>query len=251
MIELRDLKHDYGSHLALKGLNLKIEDGEIFGLIGHNGAGKSTTIKAIVSILDATSGDILIDGKNLKENREEIKRKIGYVPDSPDMFLKLQADEYWKFMGNVYGMEPKDREERLSVLCETFDMSENRLKSIEEFSHGMRQKTFLIGALLPSPELWILDEPMTGLDPQSAFNLKELMRKHSDENKTVLFSTHVLEVAEKLCDRIGILKKGELIFVGTIEELKSTREGSSLEEIYLDMVSEENQEQANLSEKVK
>lgn len=235
MIKISNLTHMYGTNKALKNVDLEINRGEIFGLIGHNGAGKSTAIKALVSILEPTSGDIFIDGKDLKTHRLEIKRQIGYVADSPDMFLEMQAIEYWRFIGDIFGMDPAVREQRIDELCKIFDMAENKWKLIKSFSHGMRQKTFVIGALLSKPDVWILDEPMTGLDPQSSFNLKELMRDHAKSDKTVLFSTHVLEVAEKLCDRIGILKKGELIFVGTVEELKASNSEKSLEEIYLEM----------------
>lgn len=235
MIKISNLIHMYGTNKALNNVDLEINRGEIFGLIGHNGAGKSTAIKALVSILEPTSGDIFIDGKDLKTHRLEIKRQIGYVADSPDMFLEMQAIEYWRFIGDIFGMDPAIREQRIDELCKIFDMAENKWKLIKSFSHGMRQKTFVIGALLSKPDVWILDEPMTGLDPQSSFNLKELMRDHAKSDKTVLFSTHVLEVAEKLCDRIGILKKGELIFVGTVEELKASNSEKSLEEIYLEM----------------
>lgn len=235
MIKISNLTHMYGTNKALNNVDLEINRGEIFGLIGHNGAGKSTAIKALVSILEPTSGDIFIDGKDLKTQRLEIKRQIGYVADSPDMFLEMQAIEYWRFIGDIFGMDPAIREQRIDELCKIFDMAENKWKLIKSFSHGMRQKTFVIGALLSKPDVWILDEPMTGLDPQSSFNLKELMRDHAKSDKTVLFSTHVLEVAEKLCDRIGILKKGELIFVGTVEELKASNSEKSLEEIYLEM----------------
>ncbi len=235
MIKISNLTHMYRTNKALNNVDLEINRGEIFGLIGHNGAGKSTAIKALVSILEPTSGDIFIDGKDLKTHRLEIKRQIGYVADSPDMFLEMQAIEYWRFIGDIFGMDPAIREQRIDELCKIFDMAENKWKLIKSFSHGMRQKTFVIGALLSKPDVWILDEPMTGLDPQSSFNLKELMRDHAKSDKTVLFSTHVLEVAEKLCDRIGILKKGELIFVGTVEELKASNSEKSLEEIYLEM----------------
>ncbi len=247
MIKLQNIAHDYGNKKALNNVNLEIKEGEIFGLIGHNGAGKSTTIKGIVSIIDHTEGNIFIDGKNIKEFRDECKNKIAYVPDSPDMFLRLQAMTYWNFISDVYGISEEDREKRINELCDIFSMSDVKEMFIEEFSHGMRQKTFLIGALIPNPKIWILDEPMTGLDPQAAFNLKELMKKHVSEGNTVLFSTHVLEVAEKLCDRIGILKKGELIFVGTMEELRgdSTR---NLEEIYLEMVSDKSDTEKSLED---
>lgn len=235
MIKLENLGHNYGNKQALQKVNLEIKDGEIFGLIGHNGAGKSTAIKSIVSILNFTEGEIVVDGENLKEHRDKIKQKITYVPDSPDMFLKLQAFTYWNFIADVYGISEEDRQKRINRLCNIFDMTDVQGNFIEEFSHGMRQKAFLIGALIPNPKIWILDEPMTGLDPQAAFNLKEMMKEHVAEGNTVIFSTHVLEVAEKLCHRIGILRKGELIFVGTMDELKAKYRGETLEDIYLDM----------------
>lgn len=240
MIKIENLTKRYGSKTALDNLNLEIFDGEIFGLIGHNGAGKSTTIKSLVSIIEPTSGNIYVDGQNLNENRLDIKRKIGYVSDTPDMFLKIPAKLFWEFIGDIYGIDEGTRENRIKYLCDVFDMSGNENLTIEEFSHGMRQKAFIIAALLSDPQIWILDEPMTGLDPQSAYNLKEMMKEHTKNGNTVLFSTHVLEVAEQLCDRIGILSKGNLMFVGTIDELKTTHPGENLEKIYLDMVNNKN-----------
>lgn len=235
MIEIINLVKQYEENFAVNNLNLTINDGEIFGLIGHNGAGKSTTIKSLVSIIEPTSGEIIIDGKELKTNRTECKKKIGYVADSPDLFLKLSAGEYWDFVANAYGVSTQEKEARLAALLKLFDLEDKRYDTIESFSHGMRQKVFVIGALVSNPKIWILDEPMTGLDPQAAFDLKEMMRKHADAGNIVLFSTHVLEVAEKICDRIGILKKGELIYVGSIEELKALHPEESLETIYLEM----------------
>ena len=225
MIELKNVTKDYDGHLALRNLNLTIQNGEIVGLIGHNGAGKSTTIKSLVSVINPTSGQIIVDGQELSANRLAIKKKIGYVADSPDLFLRLTANEFWELVA--------DCEERLQYLLETFDFADHRYEVIESFSHGMRQKVFVIGALLSDPDIWVLDEPLTGLDPQAAFDLKNMMREHADKGNTVIFSTHVLEVAEQLCDRLAILKKGELIFYGTIEELKSQHPEQSLETIYL------------------
>ncbi|WP_101772478.1 ABC transporter ATP-binding protein [Peptostreptococcus faecalis] len=236
MISIKNVTKKYGDKLALNDISLDIKDGEIFGLIGHNGAGKSTTIKSLVSIIDPTIGEIWIDEKELSKNRNEIKKMIGYVSDSPDMFLKMQALEFWRFIADIYEVPENEVDSRLEFLYSEFDMKKNANGIIEDFSHGMRQKTFLIAALLPNPRIWILDEPMTGLDPQSAYNLKELMKKHAQEGNTVLFSTHVLEVAEQLCDRIGILSKGKLLFVGTMDELRGIHPGRSLEEIYLGMV---------------
>lgn len=246
MIKIENLVKLYNNKKALDGLNLEIKAGEIFGLIGHNGAGKSTTIKSIVSIIKPTSGKIYINGLDLEEKRDEIKKMIGYVSDTPDMFLRLSALSFWKFIADVYGVDSKIREERLEHLMDIFSMKENQYKTLEEFSHGMRQKTFIIAALLSDPKIWILDEPLTGLDPQSAYNLKQLMREHANSGNTVLFSTHVLETAEALCDRIGILSRGKLIFSGTIDDLKSIHSGENLEKIYLNMISENNSEDNNI-----
>ena len=233
MIEFKNVTKDYDGHLALRNLNLTIQNGEIIGLIGHNGAGKSTTIKSLVSVINPTSGQIIVDGQELSANRLAIKKKIGYVADSPDLFLRLTANEFWELVATSYDMDEADCEERLQYLLETFDFADHRYEVIESFSHGMRQKVFVIGALLSDPDIWVLDEPLTGLDPQAAFDLKNMMREHADKGNTVIFSTHVLEVAEQLCDRLAILKKGELIFYGTIEELKSQHPEQSLETIYL------------------
>ena len=233
MIELKNVTKDYDGHLALRNLNLTIQNGEIVGLIGHNGAGKSTTIKSLVSVINPTSGQIIIDGQELSANRLAIKKKIGYVADSPDLFLRLTANEFWELVATSYDMNEADCEERLQYLLETFDFADHRYEVIESFSHGMRQKVFVIGALLSDPDIWVLDEPLTGLDPQAAFDLKNMMREHADKGNTVIFSTHVLEVAEQLCDRLAILKKGELIFYGTIKELKSQHPEQNLETIYL------------------
>ena len=233
MIEFRDVTKDYDGKLALNHLNLTLESGEIVGLIGHNGAGKSTTIKSLVSVINPTQGQIFVDGKELSSNRLEIKKKIGYVADSPDLFLRLTANEFWELVATSYDMTTAEVEARLGELLAIFDFASHRYEVIESFSHGMRQKGFVIGALLSDPDIWVLDEPLTGLDPQAAFDLKQMMREHANKGNTVLFSTHVLEVAEQLCDKIAILKKGELIFYGTVEDLKAQHPDQSLETIYL------------------
>ena len=233
MIEFRDVTKDYDGKLALNHLNLTLESGEIVGLIGHNGAGKSTTIKSLVSVINPTQGQIFVDGKELSSNRLEIKKKIGYVADSPDLFLRLTANEFWELVATSYDMTTAEVEARLGELLAIFDFASHRYEVIESFSHGMRQKVFVIGALLSDPDIWVLDEPLTGLDPQAAFDLKQMMREHPNKGNTVLFSTHVLEVAEQLCDKIAILKKGELIFYGTVEDLKAQHPDQSLETIYL------------------
>ena len=233
MIEFRDVTKDYDGKLALNHLNLTLESGEIVGLIGHNGAGKSTTIKSLVSVINPTQGQIFVDGKELSSNRLEIKKKIGYVADSPDLFLRLTANEFWELVATSYDMTAAEVEARLGELLAIFDFASHRYEVIESFSHGMRQKVFVIGARLSDPDIWVLDEPLTGLDHQAAFDLKQMMREHADKGNTVLFSTHVLEVAEQLCDKIAILKKGELIFYGTVEDLKAQHPDQSLETIYL------------------
>lgn len=235
MIQFNHVTKAYGDTLALDDLDLTIESGEIFGLIGHNGAGKTTTISLLTSIIEASQGTITVDGLQLEENRDEVKKRIAYVPDSPDIFLHLTAFEYWHFMGKVYGVDKETVDQRIGKLATLFDMTARQYEPIDSFSHGMRQKTIIIGALIPNPDIWILDEPLTGLDPQASFDLKQMMKDHTKGGKTVLFSTHVLSVAEQLCDRIGILRKGRLIFVGSLEELKSHYPDKDLETIYLEL----------------
>ena len=247
MIEFQDVSKTYGATQALKDLNLSIQEGQIVGLIGHNGAGKSTTIKSLVSVINPTAGKILVDGLDLASNRLRIKQKIGYVADSPDLFLRLTAQEFWDLVAASYGLNKQDYENRLVDLLHLFDFASHRYEVIETFSHGMRQKVFVIGALLSDPDIWVLDEPMTGLDPQAAFDLKQLMRAHADKGKTVLFSTHVLEVAEQLCDRLAILKKGELIFYGTVAELKAEHPDQSLEAIYLNLAGRKEEGESHAS----
>ena len=247
MIEFQDVSKTYGATQALKDLNLSIQEGQIVGLIGHNGAGKSTTIKSLVSVINPTAGKILVDGLDLASNRLRIKQKIGYVADSPDLFLRLTAQEFWDLVAASYGLTKQDYENRLVDLLHLFDFASHRYEVIETFSHGMRQKVFVIGALLSDPDIWVLDEPMTGLDPQAAFDLKQLMRAHADKGKTVLFSTHVLEVAEQLCDRLAILKKGELIFYGTVAELKAEHPDQSLEAIYLNLAGRKEEGESHAS----
>lgn len=236
MIEFKHVSKIYGENEALSDLNLEINNGEIFGLIGHNGAGKTTTISILTSIINATYGDVIVDGLDLKLNRDSIKKKIGYVPDSPDIFLNLTANEYWHFLAKIYDVDSTETEQRLKELIELFDLGEFTNNTIDSFSHGMRQKVIVIGALLINPDIWILDEPLTGLDPQAAFDLKKMMKEHALAGHTVIFSTHVLAVAEQLCDRFGILKKGKLIFLGTMDDLRAQNPGQDLESIYLSMI---------------
>ncbi|MCD2257482.1 ABC transporter ATP-binding protein [Lactobacillus sp. CC-MHH1034] len=234
MITLAHLNKVYGQTIALKDLTLNIKSGEVFGFLGHNGAGKSTTIKSIVSIIEPTAGHIEVDGLDLHQNRMAVKQKIGYVPDSPDIFLQLTANEYWHLIAAAYDL-PATADQRLKELVTLFDMTAHVDEAIEDFSHGMRQKTVIIGALLPDPDVWILDEPLQSLDPQTAYDLKELIKDHARRGKTVIFSTHVLDTAQQLCDELAILKKGELIYNGSVADLLATEPGTSLEKIYLKM----------------
>ncbi|HEL0708353.1 ABC transporter ATP-binding protein [Streptococcus equi subsp. zooepidemicus Sz16] len=242
MIEFRHVSKLYGDKEALSDMSLTIKDGEIFGLIGHNGAGKTTTISILTSIIEASYGEVLVNGQLLSEHRNTIKKQIGYVPDSPDIFLNLTAYEYWQFLAKIYGVSEADTKARIEELTQLFELTQEMHNMIDHFSHGMRQKVIVIGALISNPSIWILDEPLTGLDPQASFDLKEMMKEHAASGNTVLFSTHVLSVAEQLCDRIGILKKGKLIFVGTVEQLKADYPDKDLETIYLELAGRQAQE---------
>lgn len=235
MIKFEHVSKHYGDFHALSDLSLEIKAGEIFGLIGHNGAGKTTTISLLTSIIEPSGGQIIINDKLLAEHGDELKKQIAYVPDSPDIFLTLRACDYWNFLATLYEVDKDIAEQRLADLTRLFDMTERQYEQMESFSHGMRQKAILIGALLVNPDIWVLDEPLTGLDPQASFDLKEMMKAHARDGKTVIFSTHVLSVAEQLCDRFAILKKGKLLFVGTMEQLRNDQPDKDLETIYLEL----------------
>ena len=238
MIELKNISKEYKKgKKVIDNLNMIVNDGEIFGFLGPNGAGKTTTIKMMAGILDIDNGDIIIDGKSIKTNPIEAKMSMGLVPDSPDAFLKLKGIEYLNFMADVYEVSSDDRKNRINELSEKFEISNVLNNKIESYSHGMRQKIVIIGALLHNPKNWILDEPMTGLDPKSSFELKKLMREHVNKGNMVFFSTHILDVAERLCDKIGIIDKGKLLFVGTYEEMKKElKENKSLEELFMEII---------------
>lgn len=237
MIEIKNVSKSYvKGKKSVDDLNLKIKDGEIFGFLGPNGAGKTTTIRMITGILEPDEGDIFIDGKSIKDNPLEAKKNFGFVPDNSDMFLKLKGIEYLTFMADVYDVSEEKRKGRIENLTKKFDIYNELNDQIQSYSHGMRQKIVICGALLSEPKNWILDEPMTGLDPKSSFDLKEMMKEHAKTGKAVFFSTHVLEVAEKLCDRVGIINKGKLVFVGTFEELKKEfKKEDSLEKLFLEI----------------
>lgn len=220
---------------AVSDLNLELRPGEIFGFLGPNGAGKTTTIKMLTGILQYDEGKISVCGCDLKTEANAAKRHIGYVSDSHVIYDKLTGREYVDFMADIYGVDVGTRKQRAESLLDKFELRDAFDSQIRTYSHGMKQKISIIGALIHDPDLWVLDEPMTGLDPQSAFQLKELMRAHCDAGKTVFFSTHVLEVAEKICDRVGIIVKGELIKVGSLDEIKEAQEDKSLEDVFLSL----------------
>lgn len=241
MIELNGLSKSYNGTLkAVDNLTLTVPKGEIFGFLGPNGAGKTTTIKMITGIHRADQGKILINGVSMNERPLEAKKQFGYVPDSPDQFLRLKGIEYLTFMADMYDVPKALRKERIDSLSERFEMTKALSDPIQSYSHGMRQKIAIIGVLVHNPPVWILDEPLTGLDPKSSYTLKEMMREHADSGKTVFFSTHVLEVAEKLCDRVAIINKGVIMFCGTFKELQEhSATNASLESMFLEMTSHE------------
>lgn len=238
MIEIRNVSKSYnrGEVKAVDNLTLDIRDGEIFGFLGPNGAGKTTTIKMMTGILNPDSGSIKINEHDIKRYPIDAKMEMGYVPDNPDIYNKLTGIEYLDFMADVYEVPDNIRGSRIKSLLERFDLFDAVDDLIQSYSHGMKQKIVVIGALLHNPSVWILDEPLTGLDPKSAYILKEMMKEHTAQGKTVFFSTHVLEVAEKLCDRIAIINKGKLIFSGPMDEIREyAKENESLEEIFLEL----------------
>lgn len=238
MIEIVNLSKSYNKGMvkAVDGLSLRVQAGEIFGFLGPNGAGKTTTIKMMVGLLKADSGSVTINGFNIINSPLAVKKSISFVPDTPEVYEKLTGIEYLNFMGDVYGVPGTVRKERVAKLLDLFALSGAAGDLIQSYSHGMRQKIVLIGAFLHEPELYILDEPMVGLDPRSANNLKNYMREHCSQGKTVFFSTHILEVAERLCDRIGIIHHGKLIACGTLDELKGISENKeTLENIFLEL----------------
>lgn len=242
MIALTDLSKSYNKEVfAVDHINLEIKDGEIFGFLGPNGAGKTTTLKMLTGILEPTSGSVNINGFDMAKNPLEAKFQYGFVSDDPNVFLRLTGAEYLKFMADIYLVPSGERKERIERLSSEFSMEKALGDKIQSYSHGMRQKIVLMGALIHNPNVWLLDEPMTGLDPQSAFILKNMMRHHADAGKTVIFSTHVLEVAEKVCDRVAIIAKGKLLFCGTIAELKAQQGEGSLESIFLELIGTEEQ----------
>lgn len=241
MIEMKHVTKVYGGkNKAVDCINLTIPTGKIVGFIGPNGAGKTTAIKMITGVLNPDEGEILINGKNIVTQPLEAKKEFGIVPDNADIFLRLKGIEYLNFMGDIYEVDTIHRKQRIETLAKEFEMENALNDKILSYSHGMRQKIVIMAVLMTNPSVWILDEPLTGLDPQSSFRLKQMMKEHAQKGNTVFFSTHVLEVAEKLCDLVAIIVKGKILFYGTLEELKEQHgETQSLEELFLEVVGNE------------
>lgn len=235
MLEINHVSMAYanGQIKAVDDLSFSLKAGEIFGFLGANGAGKTTTIKMATGILPVKSGSIKICGHDITHDPIEAKRNFGFVPDSPIIFDKYTGREYIDFLGDIYGVSTEERAKISGELLKRFALEDAFDKRISGYSHGMKQKIAIIGALIHSPSLWILDEPMMGLDPPSSFALKELMKEHRDAGKTVFFSTHVLDVAEKICDRVAIISKGKLVLCGNMDEIKAAKGDESLEEIFM------------------
>ena len=232
MLRIEHLTKKYGEKKAVDDLSLHIEKGEIYGFIGHNGAGKTTTIKSVVGILDFDEGEIFIDGKSVKKDSLECKRVIAYIPDNPDLYEFMSGLQYLNFISDIFGVEEKERKERIEKYSTAFEIKEDLASPISSYSHGMKQKLAIISALVHDPRLIIMDEPFVGLDPIASHLLKDIMREKCNEGGAIFFSTHVLEVAEKLCDKIAIIKGGKLIKSGTMEEVKGD---SSLESVFLEL----------------
>ena len=241
MIEIKNVSKTYNGNIkAIDNLNLEINDGEIVGFIGLNGAGKTTAIKMMTGILVPDTGTITINGYDIVKDSLKAKQIIGYIADNPDMFLKLTGIEFINFIADIYNVPVTLRKKRIKLFGERFGLSDVLDKPMQGYSHGTRQKMMVVAALVHDPAVWILDEPLIGLDPTSAFELKKMMREHADKGNAVFFSTHVLEVAEKLCDRVGIINHGKLVFVGTLEEMKSKfNENTSLENLFLEITENE------------
>ena len=238
MIKLENVSKEYKSgNIVIEKLNLEINDGEIFGFLGANGAGKTTTIKMMTGILEISEGDIFIDNYSISQNPIEAKMNIGLVLDNPDIFLKLKGIEYLNFIGDMYNISKENRINKIHEYSVRFGIENVLNNKIESYSHGMRQKLQIISVLLHNPKNWILDEPMTGLDPTATFELKNLMKEHARKGNVVFFSTHILDVAEKICDRIAIINKGKLLFVGTYDEMKKElKENKSLEDLFMEII---------------
>ena len=232
MLKIEHLCKKYGEKAAVDDLTLHIAPGEIYGFIGHNGAGKTTTLKSVAGILQFDSGEILIGGKSIKTDPIGCKKEMAYIPDNPDLYDYMTGIKYLNFIGDIFGVAPDIRQERIRKYAEIFELTADLAQPISAYSHGMKQKLAIISAWIHAPKLILMDEPFVGLDPKASFQLKEMMRELCDEGGAIFFSTHVLDVAEKLCDKVAIIKQGRLIRSGTMEEVKGD---DSLEEVFLEL----------------
>ena len=232
MVEIKGLCKSYDNKRVVDNLDLTINDGEIYGFIGHNGAGKTTTIKCLIGILSFEKGEILIDGLSIRDKPIECKRKIAYIPDNPDLYNYMSGIDYLNFIGDVFNVANEERVKRIDKYAGIFELTDSLANPISSYSHGMRQKLAIIAAWLHEPDLIVMDEPFVGLDPKASHDLKLMMREFCDRGGSIFFSTHVLEVAEKLCDKVAIIKQGKLIKSGTMEEVKGD---SSLESVFLEL----------------
>ena len=235
MLNIEHLTKTYGEKKAVDDLSLHIRPGEIYGFIGHNGAGKTTTLKSVVGILQFDAGEITIDGISIKENPLECKRRFAYIPDNPDLYDYMTGIKYLNFIADIFGVGANDRQARIRKYADALELTADLAQPIATYSHGMKQKLAIIAAWLHEPKLILMDEPFVGLDPKASHLLKEMMREVCDEGGAIFFSTHVLEVAEKLCDKVAIIKSGRLIRSGTMEEVKGDE---SLEDVFLEMEGE-------------
>ncbi|MDO4380065.1 MAG: ABC transporter ATP-binding protein [Clostridia bacterium] len=235
MLEIKNLTKTYGEKKAVDSLSLHIAPGEIYGFIGHNGAGKTTTLKAVSGILGFDEGEIKIGGVSVKEDPIACKKMLAYIPDNPDIYEFMTGIKYLNFIADIFGVGAKEREERIRKYADLFELTKDLAEPVSAYSHGMKQKLAIISAWLHEPKLIIMDEPFVGLDPKAAHILKGMMRKFCDRGNAIFFSTHVLEVAEKLCDKVAIIKGGKLIRSGTMEEVKGD---DSLEEVFLELEGE-------------
>ena len=235
MLNIEHLTKAYGEKKAVDNLSLHIAPGEIYGFIGHNGAGKTTTLKSVVGILQFDAGEITIDGISIKENPLECKRRFAYIPDNPDLYDYMTGIKYLNFIADIFGVGANERQARIRKYADAFELTDDLAQPIAAYSHGMKQKLAIIAAWLHEPKLILMDEPFVGLDPKASHLLKEMMREVCDEGGAIFFSTHVLEVAEKLCDKVAIIKSGRLIRSGTMEEVKGDE---SLEDVFLELEGE-------------
>lgn len=232
MLKIENYTKTYGEKIAVNDLSLHISAGEIYGFIGHNGAGKTTTLKAVAGILQFDTGDILVDGISVKTDPFACKKKIAYIPDNPDLYDYMTGIQYLNFIADIFGVGAQERKERIRKYAQLFELTDDLGQPISAYSHGMKQKLAIISAWIHEPKLIIMDEPFVGLDPKAAHLLKGMMREFCDQGGAIFFSTHVLEVAEKLCDKVAIIKKGELVKAGTMDEVKGD---TTLEDVFLEL----------------